>query len=72
GGGGGGGGGGVRQMPLFEEDGRRETLLTTVDSINSRFGDFTLTWATLLEKEREPGVISPSWRPDGVRRTNPG
>ena len=66
------GGGGVRQMPLFEEDGRRETLLTTVDSINSRFGDFTLTWATLLEKEREPGVISPSWRPDGVRRTNPG
>lgn len=60
-----------RQMPLFEGERKREALLGTIDSINRHFGDFTLTWATLLEDEgMEPGVISPSWRPEGVKRVN--
>lgn len=61
----------LRQMPLFDADIRRETLLDAVDSINGRYGDFTLTWATLLERDDTgPGVISPSWRPSGVKRVN--
>lgn len=60
-----------RQMPLFDCDRRREKLLDAVDSINGRFGDFTLTWATLLEdSEPASGVISPAWRPVGVKRVN--
>ncbi len=60
------------QMALFEEGGKREKLLEAMDSINRHFGDLTLTWSTLLEKESkyEPGVISPSWRPNGVKRVD--
>lgn len=57
-----------RQMPLFEEDRKREDLLSAMDAVNSRFGEFTLTWAVLLERDDGPGVISPSWRPGGVKR----
>ena len=56
------------QLPLFEEEVRRERLLETMDAVNDRFGDFTLTWGTLLERDRGAGVISPAWRPEGVKR----
>jgi DNA polymerase-4 len=56
------------QLPLFEEEVRRERLLETMDAVNDRFGDFTLTWGTLLERDRGAGVISPAWRPAGVKR----
>jgi DNA polymerase-4 len=56
------------QVPLFEEDRKRERLLHAVDGINDRFGEFTITWGTILEKTEEPGVISPAWRPVGVKR----
>jgi DNA polymerase-4 len=59
---------GCSQVPLFEEDRKRERLLGAVDGINDRFGEFTLSWAAVLEKKEEPGVISPSWRPEGVKR----
>ncbi len=61
----------LKQMELFEGERRREDLLEAVDSINGRFGDSTLTWATLLERDGpEHGVISPAWRPSGVKRIN--
>jgi DNA polymerase-4 len=61
----------LKQMELFDGERRRERLLDAVDSINGRFGDFTLTWATLLEhNEPAAGVISPAWRPTGVKRVN--
>lgn len=59
------------QIPLFTEERKRERLFEALDGINDRFGEFTLTWARLLEKlekVEEPGVISPAWRPAGVRR----
>jgi len=57
------------QLPLFP--GRRHTreLTRAIDEINNRFGDCTLTWANLLELEPRQGVISPAWRPEGVRKT---
>ncbi len=60
---------GNNQIPLFEEQKRRKRLLNTLDEINTRFGSNTLLWAAALKSDREPGVISPAWRPDGVRRT---
>ncbi len=56
------------QMGLFEDDMRRDVLLETMDEVNGRFGRDTLGWAALFEEEEGPGVISPSWRPSGVKR----
>ncbi|MDP2690553.1 MAG: DNA polymerase IV [Deltaproteobacteria bacterium] len=59
------------QMQLFEEEKKRERLLGAMDEINSHFGRFTLTWASLLEEDDAgPGVISPAWRPTGVKSVN--
>ena len=56
------------QLPLFEADVRRAKAIEAMDQINNRFGEFTLTWATLLDRVRHAGVISPAWRPEGSRR----
>ncbi len=58
---------GPAQLSLFDSELRRETLLRAMDSVNDRFGDFTLTWAELMDGKSEKGVISPSWRPTGVK-----
>ncbi len=62
---------GAFQLPLFDTDVKRQRLLDTMDEINGHFGRFTLTWASLLEEpETRPGVISPAWRPTGVKNVN--
>jgi len=63
---------GARQLPLFTDELRRERLLMAMDEINGRFGHSALTWSALLERERAPGVISPAWRPTGVRNIDTG
>jgi len=63
---------GARQLPLFTDEARRERLLMAMDEINGRFGHSALTWSALLEPERTPGVISPAWRPSGVRNIDTG
>ena len=35
------------QMDLFEERGKKDSLLKAMDRVNERFGDWTLTWAGL-------------------------
>ena len=59
---------GAKQLSLFEADVRRVRAIEAMDQINDRFGEFTLTWATLLDRVRHAGVISPAWRPEGSRR----
>jgi len=56
------------QLPLFAQD-RRQFLLTEArDCINDRYGDFTVMFGSLLEqKGKGSHVISPAWRPQGVR-----
>ena len=43
-----------------------------MDAVNDKFGNFTVTFGSLLDSENtnEKGshVISPAWRPDGIRR----
>jgi len=63
---------GARQLPLYTDELRRERLLMAMDEINGRFGHSALTWGALLERERAPGVISPAWRPSGVRNIDTG
>ena len=56
-----------RQIPLIEEERKRKALLRAMDSVNDRQGEFKLTWGSYIEQEKEAGVISPSWRPSGVK-----
>jgi DNA polymerase-4 len=39
-----------------------------MDDINDRYGDFTVTWGTLVERYRHERIISPAWRPEGDRQ----
>lgn len=57
------------QPSLFEDERRRKELLNIMDAVNDRYGDFKLTWASYVMQERGAGVISPAWRPAGVRLT---
>lgn len=58
------------QMTLFNNDAKAKSVLKAVDSLNDKFGDFTVTWASYLKTMETPGVISPAWKPSGVRNTN--
>jgi DNA polymerase-4 len=59
---------GVGQIPLYEMERRRRRAVEAADTVNDRYGEFTVTWATLLTRFRHRGVISPAWRPGGSRR----
>jgi len=45
-------------------------LLQAVDSVNDRYGEYNLIWASYLRRKETPRVISPAWRPSGVRSVN--
>lgn len=51
------------QQPLFEEERIEEKLTKAVDKVNDLYGEFTVAWASLLERFHHKNVISPSWRP---------
>jgi len=55
------------QIPLFESDRKRRRLLAAMDGINDRFGDRTVRWGTLIAGRLHKTILSPSWRPKGVR-----
>ncbi len=57
-----------QQMSLFETDRKKEELARAMDLINNRFGEFKLTFGSLLDSEEKgSNVISPAWRPEGIR-----
>jgi len=51
------------QLPLIEEERKRKAVLRAMDYVNDRYGEFKLTWGSYIAREREAGVISPSWKP---------
>jgi len=58
------------QMTLFNNDAKAKSVLKAVDSLNDKYGDFTVTWASYLKTMESPNVISPAWKPCGVRNIN--
>ena len=58
------------QIPLFSTDRVKQAATHTMDTINDRYGDFCITWGTLIERYQHKGVISPAWRPAGVKCVN--
>ena len=56
------------QLPLFAEERRRFLLTEARDFANDRYGEFTVMFGSLLEQQSKGShVISPAWRPQGVR-----
>ncbi len=55
------------QILLFEEQRREQALLRAMDAVNDKYGDFNLIWASYLEQKGPPRVISPAWKPSGIR-----
>ena len=59
------------QLPLFEKERKAALLAAAMDEANDRFGEFAVTFASILETEEKGShVISPAWRPDGIRRVD--
>jgi len=56
------------QLPLFPGERRRHLLTAARDAANDRYGEFTVMFGSLLEQRGKGShVISPAWRPQGVR-----
>lgn len=57
------------QLPLFEDERKKAFMVSAMDIVNNRYGDFTVTFGSLLTGTEKKGsfVISPAWRPDGIR-----
>lgn len=56
------------QLTLFSDERQKRRMTAAMDLVNDRFGDFTLNFASLLDnREKGSHVISPAWRPEGVR-----
>lgn len=57
-----------RQMFLLPEERRKEALAASLDQVNDRYGEFAVMPGNLLElKGKGSHVISPAWRPEGIR-----
>ena len=56
------------QLPLFPEERTGLQLTEAMDMVNNRHGDFTVMFGSLLD-QRDKGshVISPAWKPEGIR-----
>jgi len=58
------------QIELFAGDTHQQDSLNAVmDSINLRYGEFSLAPARLLNRSSMPNVIAPAWKPHGHRQT---
>ncbi len=56
------------QLPLFPEQQRRLRATVAMDAVNNRYGDFTVMQGSLLDQqEKGSHVISPAWKPEGIR-----
>lgn len=58
------------QMILFEDLRKERALFQAMDAVNDRYGDFKLIWGSYLEQIEPPRVISPAWRPSGIKSVN--
>jgi DNA polymerase IV len=61
------------QLPLFEEERKKTLMIGAVDQVNDRYGDFTVTFGSILDEDGKGSrVISPAWRPEGIRNIEVG
>ncbi|OPY76671.1 MAG: DNA polymerase IV [Syntrophorhabdus sp. PtaU1.Bin153] len=61
-----------RQMILFQDAGqeKRAAMARAMDAVNDKFGEHSITFASTIGEEKDHKVISPAWRPSGVRKSD--
>ena len=60
-----------QQLLLLPEERRRQQLSESLDRVNDRHGEFSVMSASLLDvKGKGSHVISPAWRPEGIRNVS--
>lgn len=59
--------GAMQQLTLFTQVEKKNLVTVAVDKIKERFGKESIMPADLLSRYNHPGVISPSWRPKGIK-----
>ena len=58
----------AEQLSLFQEAQKKCDAIKAMDIVNDRFGEFKVTFGSLLSSdEKGSHVISPAWRPEGIR-----
>jgi len=57
----------IGQMSLWGSHEKKKPVIKAMDEVNNRFGEFHLIWASYQRVLKAPSVISPAWRPDGVK-----
>ena len=59
-------------MLLFDQGSqkKKEAFAKAVDAVNDKLGEHTVTLAPTTALKEGPGVISPAWRPTGVRKSD--
>jgi DNA polymerase-4 len=58
-------------LPLFTEERKKALATGAMDVVNNKFRDFTVTYGSILDTgEKGSHVISPAWRPSGIRNVN--
>lgn len=60
------------QMSLFQDPEKEKKMARAkaMDAVNDRFGEHSITFASTISEEKENKVISPAWRPKGVRNSD--
>jgi len=56
-------------LSLLPDEIRKERIQRSVDVVNDRFGEFTLSYADTIRDLRTGKVISPSWRAKGIKNS---
>ncbi|GAM10368.1 DNA polymerase IV [Geobacter sp. OR-1] len=60
-----------QQLPLFEDERRKVLATAAMDEVNDRYGGFSVTYGSVLDNEEKGSfVISPAWRPSGIRNVD--
>ncbi|MCX8027652.1 MAG: hypothetical protein N3A62_07370 [Thermodesulfovibrionales bacterium] len=52
---------------LFKEIEKERSLYKAIDAINDKQGDFHIMWGAYLKATKGSRVISPAWKPSGLR-----
>ena len=58
------------QLELFDPQQKKIRSVKAMDKINDRYGEFSITYAMLMNCLKHSKVIPPSYRPSGLRRVD--
>lgn len=61
----------AEQLSLFRDVQKKSDAIKAMDAVNDKYGEFKVTFGSLLSADDKGShVISPAWRPDGIRNIN--